>query len=307
MLKVNGKLVFLFLLLLFFGFALVVCNRYGFVSIGQRHSSNNESKGSAETIKVKFFEKSSFYDSINNINNRSYKDYGKVWGSILPHHLLASDMIAENIKLVSTSDPKKIIILGPNHDEKGDYKIITGSLDWETEIGLLKTDDEIKSKIQGYSLIGVDNKAIENDHSVSGIMPFIKYYLPNSVVTPFILKSTLTLKEMEIFSKFLQDYSDNDTVIIASTDFSHYLKEKNATLNDVEIFAYIKNFDIKNIFNLNNDYLDSPPSVITLLMVMTEKKTKRIEVIGHSNSALITNNLDSETTSYYSIIFTNGN
>ena len=54
---------------------------------------------------------------------------------------------------------------------------------------------------------------------------------------------------------------------------------------------------------MNNDNLDSPPSILTLLSAMDDIGAVGPDVIGHDNSYGITGSSADYTTSYYTMLF----
>jgi AmmeMemoRadiSam system protein B len=317
-LQVNKDMKLLFLILIVFILGLIIIfnfSRYKIVSsdksvlmlnnITQKKQAivNEEKNISVKTIKVKFFEESLFNKSVELSSVKVSPVKEKIKGGIVPHHLLASSIIAEFFKYLAESKPKRIILIGPNHYEAGDYAVISSSSGWKTPSGILKADTGILKAAKGYSFISNNDDVLENEHSVSGIMPFIKYYMPDSYVVPFIVSKNINSDDLENLSGFLTKYSDNDTVIIASVDFSHYLKYQNAQKNDKETLKLLEMFDYKSLLKLGNDYLDSPASLAILLMVMNNVNANKLKVINHTNSSNILNDFESQSTGYYTIMY----
>lgn len=135
-------------------------------------------------------------------------------------------------------------------------------------------------------------------------MPYIKYYLPDATVVPIILKSSVTFDESEALSGDLAKMmTDSDTVLVAAVDFSHYLTSREAQENDTMTQRLIQSFESRNLFGLTSDYLDSPPSIATLLETMKRVGAKRAGLVANTNSGLLTNDTVSGVTSYFVFTF----
>lgn len=65
----------------------------------------------------------------------------------------------------------------------------------------------------------------------------------------------------------------------------------------------IESFDYPQLLSLNNHYLDSPPAIVALLMLMQSLETTKMELIHHTNSGEIQKDNSIETTSYFSFIY----
>ena len=93
-------------------------------------------------------------------------------------------------------------------------------------------------------------------------------------------------------------------VIISSIDFSHYLASDIAEEKDEITLDLIKNRNYQEIAGLNSDYLDSPASLIVFLRTMELLEADNMEIIEHSNSAKIIGKDLQNSTSYYTMLFT---
>ena len=191
-------------------------------------------------------------------------------------------------------------MLGPNHYEKGNYYALASNNSWPTPYGDVLPNKEIINKLTSYNFVQIDNIDVANDHSVGTSMPFIKYYLPNTKVVPIILRARMTQEETENLASII---STLNFPIIASVDFSHYLKNADAQEKDNETLKILETFNIERLFPLNSDYLDSPQSIATLLYSMQKMGKTKYKVLQNTNSGILTNNNTSPTTSYFSIIY----
>ena len=96
---------------------------------------------------------------------------------------------------------------------------------------------------------------------------------------------------------------NKETVLVAPVDFSHYLRNKEAQEKDNITLEVLKNYDYRQLFALNNNYIDSPPSIAVLLMVMQKLGTTQMDVLYHTNSGELQKDDYIETTSYFSITY----
>ncbi len=227
----------------------------------------------------------------------------RVRGGIIPHHLLVSDVIADFFSRLSTQKPTTIILVGPNHYERGNFEALTSLYDWETPLGIVHADESIIGALIGSQLVVVDEKTLPDDHSLSAIMPFIKYYLPDAKVVPILVSRSLSKEESEILATKLSSLFNDNTVVVASVDFSHYLSSTEARDKDEITLQILKEFDYQRLYLLDNDYLDSPASVGILLMTMQKLGSTNMEILFHTNSGEILNNKFIPTTSYFEIVY----
>lgn len=250
-----------------------------------------------------FYEKTTFLKGVEYAKSQNKHYAQNIAGGIIPHHLLPGYILADFFKRLQKQDPKTIILMGPNHNERGTFNVLSSDYGWETPYGNVHPDLEKINLLVSQGTAKIDNTVLPNDHAVAGSLPFLKYYLPHTKIVPLLLSGFMKIDDAEMLSRNLEKIIDKDTIVISAVDFSHYLSIEEADKNDEVSLALIKDNDYRKIMSLNNDYLDSPASIVTLLMTMKSLKTDQMSVLHHDNSGKITKNNREGTTSYYSIIF----
>lgn len=258
---------------------------------------------SPPSITCQYYDERSFMTSVRKAEETEVSDLG-VLGGITPHHLLADHMIAQFFKAISTDMPKVVVLAGPNHERIGTHKIHTGSWDWQTPFGMLETDKEIVKQIVEKTGAAEDMNLLESDHSIAALIPYVKYYLPEAKVIPLILHGNLGLdNSRELANTILECIGDREYIVIGSVDFSHYLPPDEAERMDEMSIKAIKEWDMLAVSRMDNDHLDSPPTVMTLLEVMKRERALGLKVIDNSNSSKIAGEYFDSTTSYFTILF----
>lgn len=295
------KLILFLLLLLFILFLMSVwISRKNNQQINGRE--NSESLTGQTLSTSKFFDPALFDEGITIASRQNTSFSEKVGGGIVPHHLLASHLIADFFSGLSQKNYKTLILLGPNHDESGG-KILTSSLTWDTPFGSVMADTEIVSFLLTKNIAQEDLEVFGEEHSLATLIPFIKFYLPDTRVVPIILRKTTTKEELVTLAEVLKNFYSEEKLIITSIDFSHYLNSEQAKSNDKVTLKYMQTFDYEKLLNLSSDYIDSPPSIVGLLMTMQKIRKTKMKVIENTNSGEILNDKSIPSTSYFSIIY----
>ena len=91
---------------------------------------------------------------------------------------------------------------------------------------------------------------------------------------------------------------------MASVDFSHYLTGREAKNKDAQTLMHMRNFDYPTLFRLGDDHPDSPASLAMAFRHAENRGIKEFRVLDHTNSGFIMNNDLMETTSYFTLVFT---
>ncbi len=265
----------------------------------------NNARQSDKVLNARFYSAKDFQEGIVKAQKvKSSYSGNKIYGGIIPHHLLPGYILSDFFEKLSAQNPKKIILVGPNHHERGGIRPITSKANWKTEHGILASDyADISMLVESNTLIENDDVVI-GEHSIGGILHYIKYYLPEAQVIPVVLSGFTSQEDISNLTVELQKYIDEDTVVIAAVDFSHYLNADQAKANDVVTQKIMSSYDYYSLSNLNNDYVDSPDSIGLLLHLMESINAKKQELLFNTNSGEILENNTIQTTSYFSILFT---
>lgn len=246
---------------------------------------------------------SEFYRQLKNLPSDTKPFPYPVSGIVIPHHLLAGSMIAEILEQVSAQAPKTIVLIGPNHFEKGEKLILTSLYGWKTPFGVLQPNMSFYSKLSPGKIIGVDEIVLAKEHTVSGLVTYINYFHPTTTFQPLIISHQISMSDIETFSQLLNSTADTNTLFVLSVDFSHYLNSEQANQRDEVSLKAIKDFDFEKIALFSNEYVDSPKSLLLFLKIMQLRSTKNVEVVQHTNSGILTNDPYVENTSYFTLTF----
>lgn len=252
---------------------------------------------------LQYFDQRTFYDGIDQAKKVNKSTKYKIAGGIIPHDLGVGFILADFFNRLSWQKPTTIILLGPNHYEKGNFKALSSLYSWDTPFGAVSPNESIISALVSRNLIKIDEQTLPNDHAVAGSMPFIKFYMPETKVVPILLSGTMNESESEKLAEGLKDFIKVGIVIVAPVDFSHYLTNKQAKEKDEVTIGVLNSFDYRQLFSLNNDYMDSPPSIGTFLMVMQKEDATRMDLLYHNNSGELQKNDYIPTTSFFEIAY----
>lgn len=150
--------------------------------------------------------------------------------------------------------PEVFVILGPNHRHVRSRFAIMKEGTWQTPLGEVPIDPDLANAIETYSdLIRDDKDAHENEHSLEVQLPFIQYLKENFSIVPISIAYQTSYEELEdlghAISKAIQSW-DKDVLIVASTDMSHYVSQKEAEIKDFLAIEEIKRLDARGLYSV---------------------------------------------------------
>lgn len=175
----------------------------------------------------------------------------KVIGMVSPHAgLIYSGHVAGAV-FSSIVIPKTFILLGPNHTGLGPAISLMDNGEWEIPTGIFKIDSRLASKIAlDAGKITRDSKAHVFEHSLEVQLPFIAWFSTDVKIVPIALLSASLDDCMELAGQIASAVRNTDypVVILASSDMSHYLPEKQARLKDSMAIQKILDLDPEGLY-----------------------------------------------------------
>lgn len=178
-----------------------------------------------------FFEYAAFIEkSVNETKTDRKINLDKVFGGIVPHHVPTTiPLLAEFYDdLKNTKDVETFIILGPDHTDSGRSDISVSKASFVTPFGVLNPDIEIIEQLEKSGFVVADEIPFEKEFSIDSQLLLIGKIFPEAKIVPLIFRSSITNEKAKAFGRVLAAISNNNTFIVASVDFSHYLSEKQA-------------------------------------------------------------------------------
>jgi len=179
------------------------------------------------------------------------KEKIKAKGVVVPHAgYVYSGWVAGKV-YGAIEPPDTAIVIGPNHTGLGDEAAIFAGESFLTPLGEALVDEEIvKALIEKVSFLSTDTMAHIHEHSIEVQIPFLQYIKPDVKIVPICL-GRISLQEIkllgEAIAEVIKDFSSKYILIVASSDFSHYVPQEVAKEKD--------NLAIKEILNLSEEGL----------------------------------------------------
>ena len=217
-------------------------------------------------------------------------------GVILPHHLAVGEDLARFYRgLAKVKDSERIFILGPDHYEAGAMTISScGDCVYKTVYG------EVEVEAPDLDFVGIEGDIFAKEHGIFAHTPFIKYFFPEAVIVPLIIRSDVREEDMEKLREWLNENLRKDDLLLASIDFSHYKPVEEANVDDQFSFEAIVGFDLEMVAVAA---MDSPASVSVILEIMQERGYTKAVRLAHTNTQDFYKARLEETTSHQFFAF----
>lgn len=239
-----------------------------------------------------------------------------VIGLILPHagYSYSGLTACKGIKTTEGLSYSKIVILGTSHRAPLENIVSIPSVDYyETPLGQIPLDTETIQELKKYPYFKEIPLAQRGEHSVEIELPLLQYFKKEFKLIPLIC-GRLDIETTEKVAQILKNYIDEKTLVIASSDFTHYGPNysyipfnenipENLKKLDMDTYQYIAKRDVKGFY----DYIRKtgiticgPYGIGVLMYLLPENvQTKLVE---YKQSGEIVNDYQNSV-SYFSIAF----
>jgi AmmeMemoRadiSam system protein B/AmmeMemoRadiSam system protein A len=126
---------------------------------------------------------------------------------------------------------KRVVLLGPAHRVAVEGLVLPGALGLQTPLGIVPLDREAVRSISSLPQVSENREAHAREHSLEVHLPFLQAVLGVFGVVPLVVGRASTEEVAEVLDRL---WGGNETVIIISSDLSHYLTYEQAQATDRE-------------------------------------------------------------------------
>ena len=220
-------------------------------------------------------------------------------GALSPHHGVAGALIDRLYAQLRTivPNPRRVIVIGPDHFRRAKRNIVVGASDWGTE-KILRGDGDGVERSRLYRQDGVARR----DHCVTEHIPRIARFFPGASVLSVIIRPYATDMQVLRACRALEELArDGDAVIILSMDLSHYKPREQSDAEDERSLEIIEGFRLTEI---NGADVDCPRGARLFLMLMKRLGLTEAELLERSNSADFIKRTSDSTTGHATMLFT---
>ncbi len=242
---------------------------------------------------------------------------GTLRAVISPHagYLYSGQTAAFGYKLVRKGKTKRVIVLAPSHYERFEGGSILDVTHYETPLGRIPLDRKACDEILRHAHFTSIPSAHRDEHSLELQLPFLQVALPEGFELIPILIGGLDSSWYEEMAKCLLPYWDESTLLVASSDFTHYGRNFGYTPFKTDIPENLEKLDrgaVQEILELNEKgfsaYVKKTGATIcgrkpiAVLLTMAASREIKADLLDYTTSGKLTGDY-TNSVSYASIGF----
>ena len=161
---------------------------------------------------------------------------------IVPHagYVYSGPIAATGYRLLAGLDGlRRVVMVGPSHYVPFSGLALPGVGRMQTPLGIVELDQAGVSELLKDPLVEESPEAHRREHSLEVQLPFLQVVAPDVALIPLLTGAL----EPEAASVVIEPLLDNETLLLVSSDLSHYHDAATARWLDAEAVAAIERLD----------------------------------------------------------------
>ncbi|MBK7104271.1 MAG: AmmeMemoRadiSam system protein B [Ignavibacteriae bacterium] len=245
-----------------------------------------------------------FFDKVDLINK-----YENVGGIISPHagYVYSGQTATFGYKTIIGKKFKNVIVISPSHREYFPGISVYDGDAYKTPLGQIKINSDLRNQILDKSnLFFSGEEGHRNEHALEVQLPFLQIAIGEFKLIPIVIgdQSKMFVDELaEVLSNFI----DDENLLIASSDLSHFYIREKAQIKDGKIIEHINKFEFEKLqsdLETKNCEACGGGAIVAVMKALKNKNYKNSKVLMQTDSGDITGDT-SEVVGYLSAIIFN--
>ena len=176
-------------------------------------------------------------------------------GLICPHagYMYSGPVAASAFyELAVDGKPDTVVLLGPNHTGYGSALALMREGVWRTPLGDVEIDSGLADKIlHETNLLDVNELAHRYEHSIEVQLPFLQFLYGNKFkIVPICFRLQDYASGVEVGMALTEALAATNTVVIASSDMTHYESAKVASAKDQAALKTVIEMESKHFYQV---------------------------------------------------------
>lgn len=219
---------------------------------------------------------------------------GRLVGLVAPHagYMYSGPVAAYAYKMLEGKSVKRVLIMAPSHRAYFNGASVDDVGGYRTPLGVVPVDRPLAERLMAHTdVFSHVPQAHAQEHSLEIQLPFLQVVLGDFHLTPVLIGDT-SLDGCRTIARIVAEAIGEDQVLlIASTDLSHYYAYQEAKKLDARVIELVDRFDPEGLFDALRrrecEACGGGPLVTTLLAARQLGATTA-RVLHYANSGDVT-------------------
>jgi hypothetical protein len=215
---------------------------------------------------------------------------GVIVGLVAPHagHLYSGPVAADAFRLVKGRKYQRVVVVSPMHPFHPQPVLTTGHEAYATPLGVIAVDREAVEAIG--KRVPVARVRNDPEHSLEIELPFLQRALAGSFkLVPLMLRDQ-SIQMAEKLGEAIAEAVGGapDTLLVASSDLSHFYSEAKAHALDQIMLGHIEAFDPEGVIRADDEgkaFACGRAAVAAVLFAARALGANGVKIVGYGTSA----------------------
>ena len=236
--------------------------------------------------------------------------FEKIFGIVSPHagYIYSGKTAAHAYNLLVGKSYERVVVISPSHSEYFHGISVFEGDAYETPLGFINVDKEFREKLftdNGIIFNGFEGHGKE--HALEVQLPFLQSVLKDFKIVPIVIGDQ-SKRNVDTLAEKLSEIADDKTLVVASSDLSHFYTKSQADRLDSIVEKRVRDFDFETLqTDLETHTCEACGGgpIVALMKAASLKNIKHSMVLHRSDSGDVTGD-NSEVVGYLSAVFYGG-
>ena len=199
---------------------------------------------------------------------------------IIPHagYIYSGVTAAHCTRVLKGRQFSKVIVMGPDHQVGVRHAAISDVAAYETPLGRIDLHQDSKKLRESSPLFESSPLSDGAEHSVEVVLPFLQYGLESFKLIPMVIGGGDPAK----IAVFIETVMDGDTLLVASSDLSHYLPYNRAVSWDKATVELITKLEPEQLMVRPNSACGRAP--VAVILHLARQRGWQPVLLNYTNS-----------------------
>jgi AmmeMemoRadiSam system protein B/AmmeMemoRadiSam system protein A len=235
---------------------------------------------------------------------------GQIIAIIVPHAGLvySGPIAAYSYKLLENSHINKVILCGPSHRYRFQGISVYGpDVEWSTPLGLVPCNNKIcQAMLAASKDIQEIPEAHQQEHCLEVQLPFLQTVLHDFTIAPAIMGYPDHQAIKTLADALSQVPFDDSTIMIASTDWQHYMPAKEGWKYDSLGLECLEDFDparLEKYLAQDKTQMCGGGTAVAVLEAARAKGADKVKVLKYGDSGDVTGDKSSVVSYVAAVVY----
>jgi len=228
---------------------------------------------------------------------------GQVIGVVAPHagHLYSGPVAGHAFRAVQGESPRLVVVLSPSHQYYIQPLLTSAHEAYQTPLGIIPIDRSLLMKLDanlrgelGYGLTAIQ---YDEEHSLEIELPFLQRAIQTEFqLLPIMIRDPGRSNVFALAQALAKTLDPAKTLLVASTDLSHFYQQSVAEKLDTEILHRIEAFDPDAVLLAENEgkgFACGKAAVAAVLWTARAWGADQVKLLNYATSGAITGDMSS--------------